>query len=733
MNGSGSVKKKHYEYLDLFRIMLLISVFLYHLNILDGGYLAVCSFFALSGYLAVISGFKNKKFSFKDYYLSRLKKIYLPLLIVALITIGAISFISSINWINLKPESVSVFLGYNNYWQLNANLDYFVRHVSSPFMHLWYIAILLQFDLIFPFIFVLLKKIGNELKALPIVLLGALSAFSFTIFMLTLNNGNLMIAYYGTIERLFSLLLGCILGFIHVYFKPLSFKNINANRIIFIGYLIISTVLFVLIDADSNLFGISMLVTTILSMRLIDYSIVDSTNENKFDKVISYLSKLTYLFYLVQYPVIYIVGHYNIESYIRIPLIIAVSLLISAFVYYATNKISKEKVLKIIALIIVISISSFGAFKYVIAEDYTNEMNKLEDELNQNRLLIEEKQKEILEKNRQEEEEWEKFLNDLDKSEEELKEMVKNMYVVGIGDSVMELAVKQLYKQFPNGYFDGLTNRTGIQLNGIVKDLLDKNALGDVIVLNIGTNGGWSDERNEELIELIGDRKLFWINATNPDLASFNPNLIAFANKHDNVYIIDWISVIDEHPEYLIRDRVHPTVKGCTIYAETIYNAIYEVFLEEYNAKKEAIIQEHEKKKQNSITFVGNDLLIGLYNNLKSDYGKSTYLIDKNFDYYSLKLTLEQKANKNELSHNVVFVLDNNAKLGEREYNSIIDLYSDYNIYIVDLTNSINITRDNVTIIKLEDNEEYWSFDQVHLSDLGNSSLKLAIDNYLNK
>ena len=34
-----------------------------------------------------------------------------------------------------------------------------------------------------------------------------------------------------------------------------------------------------------------------------------------------------------------------------------------------------------------------------------------------------------------------------------MKDMIHNLPVVGIGDSVMELAVKDLYKTFPNGTY----------------------------------------------------------------------------------------------------------------------------------------------------------------------------------------------------------------------------------------------------------------------------------------
>ena len=163
--------KKYYKSLDWIRILACISVLLYHLNVLPMGYLAVCTFFVLSGYLSVVSCMKKENFSILKYYKERFLKLYIPLLIVVLISISGVSFFPIINWLNLKPETTSVLLGYNNFWQLSVNLDYFARHISSPFMHFWYIAILLQFDLVFPILFVAFKKIGEKIhKSVPCIL-----------------------------------------------------------------------------------------------------------------------------------------------------------------------------------------------------------------------------------------------------------------------------------------------------------------------------------------------------------------------------------------------------------------------------------------------------------------------------------------------------------------------------------------------------------------------------------
>ena len=68
--------KKYYKDIDFIRVLSCIAVLLYHLNILKGGYLAVCTFFVLSGYLSCISAFRKEKLSLKEYYLNRSLKIY---------------------------------------------------------------------------------------------------------------------------------------------------------------------------------------------------------------------------------------------------------------------------------------------------------------------------------------------------------------------------------------------------------------------------------------------------------------------------------------------------------------------------------------------------------------------------------------------------------------------------------------------------------------------------------
>jgi len=561
--------KKHYVGFDILRVVSCITILFYHLNILKGGYLAVCTFFVLSGYLSTISCLKKDKLSLKDYYISRFKKIYLPMIIVVFLSISIISLTTSYNWINLKNEVTSILLGYNNYWQINANLDYFVRNVSSPFMHLWFLSIIIQFEIIFPFIFLLFKKIKEKTnKIIPCIILIILGIISYILFNKNISN-NIMYAYYDTLSRLFSVIFGVLLGYIHVYFKPITIKNNILSKIICIIYLSLLIYLFIMIDSSSSIFGLSMLITTFISIRLIDYSITINNNIN--DELLLFLSKISYEIYLVQYPIIFILQYLKLNNYLNIVIVILSTFIISIILYYLLNIRSKKtKYIKFIGLIIISIISIYGLFKYITAKDYSSEMNKIEKDINKNKKKQEEKKKEYIEKAKENEE----------RKEASTKEYVSNMRLVGIGDSIMELALNDLSDRFPNGFFDGEVNRTEKKSFDLLNELNDKGLLGDAVLFNIGTNDSNCNLKcKENLLDIIGDRKLFWVNATNPDVDTFNQGLEDFASKHDNVYIIDWVSVAKEHPEYIYRDGVHPTPAGSKAYAETIYNEICKVYM----------------------------------------------------------------------------------------------------------------------------------------------------------
>jgi len=722
--------KKYYARIDIIRVLSCVSVFLYHLNWLKGGYLAVCTFFVLSGYLTCVSCFKKEKFSFKSYYINKFKHLYLPLVFVTFISVAIISLIPDINWFNLKPETTSVILGYNNFWQLSANLDYFARHISSPFMHLWYMGIILQFDLIFPFFFILFKKIGEKVsKYVSLSSVWIISVVFTIVFYFASISTNIMTVYYNTFTRIFSLFLGVALGFAHTYYKPVTFNNSEClNKWIFYIYLSILLILFCGIAADSKYFAIAMILVSLITCRLIDYGTTKSTEKlSKCNRFIKSLSNVSYEIYLVQYPIIFLLSNLNIDNITKNVLIVFLVIVVSYILHYAVNfkNDKRYKKLKVGLFIIVLIVSMFGFSKYIVAEDHTQEMKDLEEKLQLNAQIMEEKQKEFLNNQKMEEEIWNNTLKDLENDEKELSNLVSKLSIVGIGDSVMLGAVNNLYKQFPNGYFDAQVSRTAWVANDILIKLKNKGMLSENVVINLGANGDCPNWCKQDIMKTIGKRKVFWINTNNDE--GINRTLENFAKDYDNLYIIDWMSISNGHRDYFIADNIHLTEKGRKVYTQTIYDEIYNVYLEEYNKKKEEILNSYEEKQKNRLTFFGNDILLNSYGYLKEDFKEAEFVIQSEFTYEFLMTEINNRIKNNTLTHKLVFMFDKSMTINEKDYIKLIELCGDKEIYILDSNGIMKNSYESVNVLKFYDeikkNKSYLMPDNIHLTDEGNLAL----------
>lgn len=731
--------KKYYKDLNIIRLVACIAVLFYHLGLLKGGYLAVCTFFVLTGYLSVVSSFKKKTFSIKEYYKNRLIKVYIPLVIVVFITIGVTSFFKNVYWISLKNETTSVLLGYNNFWQISANLDYFARHVDSPFMHLWYIGILLQFELIFPFLFKLLKKSGEKIdKIMPCIIPLVIATASIIYFLIASHSSNIMNAYYNTFARCFSIFFGVSLGFIHSYYKPLipeKIKKGGLSKVLFYIYLGISLILFIFVKSTSNLFTISMILVTLISCRLIDYGTTNKTELNIFDKIVKKVSDISYEIYLIQYPVIYLSQYININHHLKTPLIIIVTIILSYILNMATRKRKKIKVTGIILLIVIIGASTFGAYKYITVKNHQKEMKELEAELAENAKIMEEKQKEYQQIKQQEEDDWTKELEKLE-SEANYEELTKALPVTFIGDSVMLGAMNNLHETFPNSYFDSKESRSTYVGYQIISELKENNKLGDPVVIHLGTNGDCKNGCKEKIMDLLTDRTVFWINTTN--MPSVNESLNELSTKYSNLHIIDWYTLSQGQKDWFYSDGIHLPPKGRREYTNIVYNAIYNVYKDNFKTKKDELIKEHKEELKNKTMFYGNDILFYNFEAIQTNFSDAKFEVKKEFSYLDLKASIEKAIAEDMLSKKIVIAFDNSTIISTKEYQELIELCKDSKLYIVSSGKPLDSLSkyDNVEVInfysKIQKNKNYLMADGIHLTEKGNEALLKLLDKKLN-
>lgn len=751
-NNANKKISKHYKYIDFIRIMACIAVLFYHIGFLKGGFLAVCTFFTLSGYLSCVTAYKKGKMNIGKYYLNRLKKLYLPLVVVVFLTIAVFS-IFKLAWVNLKLETTSVLFGYNNFWQLSTNADYFTKNVNSPFTHLWYISILMQFDLVFPFIYITFSKIGKKVnKKIPCILAFILVILSTIYFIYMSKTSDIMNVYYNTFTRVFSILFGVFLGLIHVYFKPLIIKvknNDTLNKVIFFLYMTILCLMFIFVSSSSKFFAISMIITSVITCRMIDYSVsIKYQRISLFEGLLQIISVISYEIYLVQYPVIFLYQYLDINVVLKNILIILTILIISSVINYILNikstmknKIEESKKSLYIVAFLVILLLGFvfaGVCTYIIAADHKAEMKQLEDLMNKNEILMLEKKKTYEENKSKEESNLQSLLESLDVNDDKINEVITNLKITGIGDSVMLGAADNLYAKFKNGYFDAKVSRSAYAAEDIIKDLNARNITGDIVVLHLGTNGDCTEEFKDKLMSMLSGKKVFWLTVTNDASVRVNDKLKKFAKKYDNLTIIDWNEISKGHPEYFYADGIHLTAQGKASYTDAIYNAIHDMYVEECNAKREKIIKEHEEKSKNNITFYGNDILLNVFDNIKDNFETAEFDINKDYTIDEVKKSLKNAVKNNNLSHNVVFAFNNNTQLTKKDYEEIIEICKDCNIYLLVLDEDtynelLSLNNDKLHLITLYDKVDvktHYLKDKIHLNDAGNEILgNLLIEN----
>jgi len=169
-------------------------------------------------------------------------------------------------------------------------------------------------------------------------------------------------------------------------------------------------------------------------------------------------------------------------------------------------------------------------------------------------------------------------------TEEKVKEFIKNIPLVGIGDSVMLGASANIVELFPNAIIDAKVSRSIYGAIEVANNLKEQDKIGNPIIIGIGTNGEASKKKRDELMEIIGsDKVCFWVTVTNDQNVHANANIKDYPNQYPNMHVIDWEAASKDHTDYFYNDGIHLTPTGRKAYANLVYDTIYNYYLNEYS------------------------------------------------------------------------------------------------------------------------------------------------------
>ncbi len=617
--------------IDILKALSVISVIIYHLYEYKGTYIGVIVFFVISGYF-ITSILIEREENYFQFIKKRFSKIY-PLLTAVLATIVLIFYYFN-GFLTKKMiySSLSAFLGVSNIYQIQSGLSYFERSGDMyPLLHTWTLSIELQFYVIYPFIIYLLKKLKLSYKKNGIILL-LLSLVSIAIMYFKAEKFyDINALYYGTDTRVFSLLIGGIYYFIFKE-KEIDSKKMNifaSISLLIILYSILTVNYLMEINYKGLLYFLSIL-AGIVVVATVKGNFLNSNN--KIFKILGRLGKHSYCYYLWQYPIMIFSEEYfkwsDIKYNYTVMMQIGILIIISEISYiFLEERVKMAKVLQRIFFIIYIVAIFFLPISEEtnakIIEDRINEVNiemqlkelnsnlkeeGVSDEFEKRLLGVDEKNEEIpevlvedkkdiaddkkenpkdlvtekTENDKNQSAEVEKNEEDKTKAEDielvDKKEFLDEEKYTFIGDSVMKGAEPFIKEIFVNSNVDAKVSRQFTNLPKILEELKDGNNLNDRVVIHLGTNGVINKESFEKSMELLKDKKVYFMNSVVPKFweETINENLNEWSKEYDNIVIIDWYKKAKGKKEIFYKDAIHPNKDGAKIYAEFIYESVKE-------------------------------------------------------------------------------------------------------------------------------------------------------------
>ncbi|HEC2153500.1 TPA: acetyltransferase [Staphylococcus delphini] len=582
--------------LDGIRAVAVIAIIIYHLNPqwLWGGFLGVDTFFVISGYLItslLLTEYHNTgKIELTSFWLRRVKRL-IPAVLFLVMGVLVLTLIFMPTEIQkVRADSIAAIFYVSNWWYIMQNVDYFEQFAVQPLKHLWSLAIEEQFYLVFPIVLLSLLSFIRRLKSIRIIFLILLVISMITMMVLYVPNENVARVYFGTDTRIQTLLMGVLLALVWPPFQLKAKVNRKMRMMIDTAGVVGLAILFICFkfvsETNSILYYGGFFLISAVTLLVIASSVHPSGYFAKFlgNKVFTFIGSRSYSLYLWHYPIIVLIHHQFVQGQIP-PIVYVVEILLmllmaefsykfieqpfrkegfNIFAFHHLKNWRSQKVLRtwlVLILLIPTLLVMVGVFNRFAQNNSTQvtEVNTEEiDKLITQPLPLPQLEIDgfVVKGNKQKYESWKPLL---------------------IGDSVM-VDIGDYFKSFvPKADINGKVGRQLVEATSLAKQQYqsyrDKN---DIVVLELGTNGDFTDEQLNSLLEQFGKADIYLVNTRVPRSYESHVNqvLAKAAKKRANVTLVDWYSRSENHTEYFAPDGIHLEPPGVRALTNSIIQAI---------------------------------------------------------------------------------------------------------------------------------------------------------------
>jgi len=602
--------------LDGLRALSVLAVIAYHLKLswAPGGLLGVGVFFTLSGYLItdqlMMEWQRTRRLDLKNFWIRRVRRL-LPAVFFLLITVSLwLYYFDQPRLISLRGDFLSAIFYFNNWWLIFHKVSYFESFGPlSPIGHLWSLAIEEQFYILWPLLLVLILRLVPRRGSRTLIILIGAAASAVAMALIYQPGTDPSRVYYGTDTRAFALLIGAALALIWPSWdqpnkipgkSPIMLDLLGGGSLLAIFLMIGYTNQY-----NPLLYQYGLAIFAILSAIVIVPLTHPTTMLSRIlgCKPLRWLGVRSYGIYLWHYPIIILTnptietGALNIG---RAVLQVALTVIMADISWkYIEEPIRRGGLRKLwkrpsaqtlkprFALIMVIALldlmilpgfvtpqgkSSASAQKTIIkapsvmgsqASSPSSDAQQKTDNIPGLKPRLEIQSTEIP--------------GQKPPLKTEPSEIRSGQGITAIGDSVMLGAAPYLEKVLPGIIVDGEVGRQIYQAQDVVNRLKQEGKLGDIVIIELGSNGPFSEKQMTSLLASLGnDKKIVLVNTRVPRAweSTVNSDLQKIAAEMPNTTLVDWFSASQGHDSYFYPDGVHLTPEGAGYYAAMLSQAI---------------------------------------------------------------------------------------------------------------------------------------------------------------
>ncbi|WP_172194647.1 acyltransferase family protein [Saccharibacillus qingshengii] len=588
--------------LDGLRALAVLAVIFYHLHTqwAPGGLLGVTMFFVLSGYLItdilLAQWDRTGRFDMKDFWIRRAKRLLPAMLAVVLATVLWSILVDRSRLPAMLGDVPAALFYYSNWWLIFHEVSYFESFGPlSPLGHLWSLAVEEQFYIFWPVLLGIGLILAQKNRGkLALVLAGLSLASALAMGIMYHPGEDPSRVYYGTDTRLFSLLIGAALAVVWPSRKLKTNISKSATKTLDITATVCLIVIAVLIF-KSNDYGTFLyrggmvllsLATTILVAALAHPACRLGSLLGA--KPLRWIGARSYGLYLWHYPVIVLTtplvntGGPNMT---RILLQLLVSFVLAALSYRYIEQpvrtgafgrwwkrvmrepdIGRKRLLRTLA----------GTAALVLVLGFA--MNRLappaEAQTPYAGTDTPAVQTPAADTAQTSAGTGAEAADDASGSP---LPAGTGVGMTAIGDSVMLDIEPYLTAELPGIQVDGLVGRQMSQAPALIDQLKAQGEIGATVVIQLGTNGSFTDEQLDGLLAKLPEaKKIILVNTRvpRPWESVVNSALERAAQRDDRVLLIDWYSASAGRDDYFARDGVHLMPAGARAYTQLLIEAL---------------------------------------------------------------------------------------------------------------------------------------------------------------